>query len=400
MSKQRYLLIALVLGISLLCGQISLQNQSELLYSGDVKTQDFIVRDQLFVSYLAASGLRWDFSNDFMRRDYKAEDQQQRVYNSLASSVSYKKKSSYARLGLRNTLYGDAEEMALFPQLQPLMVYDKKMQNTAYLSLEKGFAPVLIELNAMYKALDVSPWEYVFDLETFELLKQEKPDDRIVDWWAELKSTIQILEDTQLFAGFTHYESDVDAAKRNTLGQSELGLSYQNKLSYNLDLEASWDWQNRQSDVISTERRNLYNSSFRIRYGLTPQLTMGLGYANHLCSDDKISEVLLISNYVRGYLKYSYSYDESGSSFSALALKYSPENEASALLFNSDMKVMRPLWLGAELLYSPDSYVSYGARATLRIGAYDALVGSFEYRENLADSSLWRQIGIGYNYYY
>ncbi len=393
-------MIVFALGFSLLCGQIRLQNHSELWYSGDVETQDFIFRDQLYVSYFSSPGVRWDFSNDFLRRDYKAEDQNLRFYNSLAGSISYKDRVTRARLGLRNTLYGDADEMALFPVLQPLMVYDKQMQNLVWLSLERQFAPLCLQFNAMYKALDLKPWEYSFDLETFELLKQEKPNDRIVDLQAELIGRVPIGDDFQLFAAYSHYESDVDAAERSILGQSQVGLGYQKKLSYKANIEASWDWQNRQTDVIALERRNLYNSKIRIRYSLTPQLNLGLGYANHLCSDDKISEILLISNNLRGYLKYSYPYDESGASFSTLALKYSPENEASAILFNSDLKVFSPMWLGGEVIYSPDGYASGTARITLRIGAYNALTGSYQYRELLADSSLWRQIGIGFDYFY
>ncbi len=363
-------------------------------------TPNYIVKDRFSLSYQTISGFRWDIDNDLMRMDTRRDDYNVKLYNSLSTFVHYGKHVWSLKAGVRNTLYNDADDMSLFPVSQPLMVYDKQMQSTAYLCLEHDIAPVNIRLNTMVKALEVKPWEYVMDMETFEFVKHKKPEDQLLDVNAELRFIIKLTENLWINSAYTHHESDMDTDDRNVLRQSEMGIGYSSKLTYSTDMAASFDWQNRQGDSISSQRNNLYNNRIRIRYGISPLLNLSVGFTNHLCSDERLSKILLISNYLRGSLKYTYPFDENSSSYTILAVKYSPENEASAVLLDTSIKVLSNVLLGSDVLYYPDNFTEYGTKVSLRVGTYNSLYCMYKYRDNTSNSSSRQQLGIGFDFYH
>lgn len=400
MPKQRYLLVILGLGFTLLLGQVNIQNTSELWFNKDSSSPELQLHDRLSASLATSSGLRIGVNNDFFKRDFKLNDAVQKRYNSLHAFASYGFANTALQAGIRNTLFGDATDMALFPIIQPMMAYDKQMQNSLYFSVSQELAAANLHLEAMAKTLDVKPWEYILDPETFELTQIERSEDRLFDLEAKLSFGLELRPDLVLYTSYLHHESDLDNAERSTLAQSQLGLKYQTRLLDLTDLSASFDWQNRQGDFSFGERSNLYNSHLRLNYNVNPQISLSLAYANHLCSDPTISEILLISNHLRGTVKYSYNYDESGASYSVIAAKYSPEHDASAILLDTDLRTLNRLWLGAELLFNPDAFALYRFKITYSLGSYNSVRMIYETRLNKADSSHYQQLGIGLSYYY
>ncbi len=400
MPKQLYILIVFALGTLILPGQMSLQNTGELWFNQDTDSPELLIHDRLDLSYQSDSGLRLNLNNDLFKRDFKILNAAQKRYNSLHAHASYAFAQTELSAGLRNTLYGDATELALFPIIQPMMAYDKQMQNTMYFSVSQELAFTMLQLQTNLKALNVKPWEYILDPETFELTRIGKDDDQMMDMEARLSLGFKLGYDLEIYSSYFHHESDLDGEARSRLGESQIGLQYQTRLLDTADLSASFDWQNRQGDFSFGERSNLYNSNLRLHYSLNPQTSLSLAYTNHLCSDPRISEVLLISNLVRGSVKYSYNYDESGASYTVLAAKYSPENHASAVILDTDLKTWNKLWLGAELLYTPDAYALYRLKTSYSLGSYNAVRLIYEYRNNEADSSHNQQLGIGLSYYY
>lgn len=400
MPKQLYILILLGLGISLLLGQVNVQNTSELWFNNDSSSPELQIHDRLNASLTTSSGLRIGVSNDFFKRDFKLNDATQKRYNSLHAFASYGFANTALQAGIRNTLYGDATNMALFPIIQPDMAYDKQMQNSVYFSVSQELAAANLQLEGMARTLDVKPWEYILDPETFELTQIERADDRLFDLEAKLSFGLELRPDLVLYTSYLHHESDLDNSARSTLAQSQLGLQYQTRLLDLTDLSASFDWQNRQGDFSFGERSNLYNSQLRLNYNVNPQISLSLAYTNHLCSDPTLSEILLISNNLRSTVKYSYDYDESGASYSVIAAKYSPEHNASAILLDTDLKTLNRLWFGAELLYNPDAFALYKLKTSYSLGSYNSVRLIYEYRTKKADSSHYQQLGIGLSYYY
>ncbi len=400
MSKQRYILIVFILGFSLLSGQLHVQNHSELWFGTGRNTPDILVKDHLSLSYPVSSTLRWSFENDLLRRDYKVEDQTQRLYNSLATSISYNRDGSFAKAAYRNTLFGDATGMNLYPVTQALREYDKEMQNNFYLALGQSLGILNLRAETMLKGMTAKRWEYELDMDTFELNRNRISDTTFLDWNAGLQALLRTESGVWVYAGYQHSGHDRDEATTTPMRSSELGLGYNIKLANVADLDANIDWQHRQSGIIASERTNLYNSHVRLRGQLTPQLSLSLSYANHLCSDAKAREILLISNYLRTVLKYSLAYDAGGSSYLLAGAKYSPENDADAIFTDLDLKLINALWVGCGLLWSPENFVEYNASTAYRLGVYNALRINYRYRENTADSGLWRYIGIGVDYYY
>ncbi|MDZ4122385.1 MAG: hypothetical protein U1C33_08175, partial [Candidatus Cloacimonadaceae bacterium] len=181
MSKQRYILTILLLAGTLLGGQIHIQNHSQLWFGANGSSMDILLNDRLYLSYNVSKQVQWELENDLLRRDFRSEDQYMRVYNSMGTFASYSSTGTLAKLGYRNTLYGDATRMGLYPQTQPMRVYDKEMQNTAYLVYGQKLGRFSLRGEAMLKALSVQPWDYEWDLESFELVENRKPKDTLWD---------------------------------------------------------------------------------------------------------------------------------------------------------------------------------------------------------------------------
>lgn len=400
MSKQRYLLVFILVIVTALQAQISFQNDLELGFSENSGSPELILEDRFDMTYQSRSGLRIDIDNDLLRRDFKVENLSLTRYNSLHARASYMLRNTSLRAGLRNTLYGDADKLALFPITQPMMAYDKQMQNIAYLGVEQGLGSVRIGLDTYAKILNLRPWEYTLDPNTFEMIAIEQEDDSLTDFVSKLNLDYELVDNTTVYAQYTRYQSDLDEASSSLLGQSEIGVNYENTLFDRVQLRGSFDWQNRQGDINFGERSNLYNTRLRMHFSLNPGLNFSLAYSNHLCSDPQLSELLLISNMVYGTLKYSYAYDYSGASYTVLAAKYSPEHKASAVLADTDFKVLNRLWIGAETLYLPDSYASYRLKSTYRLGVYNSLQLVYEYRDNISVDTNSQKISMAYHMLY
>ena len=400
MSKQRYLLVLLIAVGSILSGQVHLQNSSILWLGDHGNDMDILFSDQFSMLYDLSSNLRWSLDNDLLRRDFPAEDQNQRFFNSMNTFALYRHGNSRAKLGYRNTLYGGADQLALYPLTQPLRVYDREMQNSAYLGWEQIVGQFNLSGGAMISSLHLTPWNYELDLDSFELIASRQKDAVLWDYRSGLKLAYSPGDGVTFHSGYQYSIVDMDASKANHQGLSELGMTSKTRLSYNTDVEVSFTWQNRQNDAIIAERTNLYNSSFYLRSTLLPQVNLSLGYSNHLCSDAKISEILLISNYLRGSLKYSFLFDETGASYLLAGGKYSPENKADAIFGQFDVKTVQSFSIGGGLLLSPDSHTEYNARVAYRLGVHNSLSLLYRYREHEADSALWRYLGIGFDYIY
>lgn len=393
-------MIFLALGLSLLGAQIRFQNHAEMWFGDGNDNPDVLIKDHVSVSYPISAKLLWEADNDLVRRDYKSENQNQRLYNSLQSSLTYTSNSRFAKASLRNTLFGDATALSFYPTTQALRDYEREMQNNAYLVLGNKIGKVKLRADGMLKALQTKRWEYELDLETFELERNRIADATIMDWNAGITAVFQSESGMEVFASYRKSEHDRDEQNAKQMQSSELGLAYSKKLFYLADIDAAFAWQNRQSDIIARERSNLYNSNFRIRSNISEQLGFSISYANHLCSDSQLNEILLISNYLRTHLKYSLDYDDSGASYLLAGAKYSPENDADAVFTDMELKLFQPFWLGAGFTINQDIFVEYNARSMYRLGVYNAISLNYRYRENIADPGLWRYIGIGVDYYY
>lgn len=399
MSKQRYLLVFLLLCSSLLMAKVSFRMQGEMLAGSDQIRSDYILKNRLGMDYLPIDIVKLSFENDLLQRDPLGENYNDKLYSSNLLAASLRLDRTKVKTAFRNTMYAKPSLLPLYPEWQALRSYEKKALNSIYLQAEQSLARISVQGEALAKGLSVRPYDYELNSE-FELVSIARERESLWNYFGKVGSTFQVNEDIALHAGFDYQTADYEDNELFELSTTELALSISKKLHPLLDISSSMAWQHRQGEAISEERKNLLISELRLRIMLLPELHGYIQMINRSCSNPELSEILLISNYLRSQFKYSFAYDSSAGSFLSLGAKYSPENDADAIFMETDLRTVDKFYVGSHLYIHPQRQREYGSKLSYHFASISDVHLLYRYMENDTDNWLSTYAGIGVNLYY
>jgi len=354
MSQKRYPLILILLAWGLLSAQPIISWGSQL-FTGKSESE---LRNRLRVEHRVTDGGILTVDDDLVWSDRSSPSRPDKFYNSMRISYLQRGTAWNASIGYRNTVYDGGESQALFPVWQPLMVYDKELQHTGYLKADLDLKPVHLRAYHLSKALILTPYE--FDWQEFEFNQQER--EMLSDHFSGVNIKYQINSMVGIVAKLDSKSSSHENSGLYDLTTTELGsyLSW-DILPSALSMDASLQWQHRDGKTIPNERMNVFVSSIRIRHQLSEPVSGFVHYINRTCADPELSELLLISNYLRGSVRYTLPFEPYGKYHVTSGVVYSPENEASALFTEARTPMFKRLYLGLSAQYhSRDNYTYTG----------------------------------------
>lgn len=397
MSKQRYLLILLGILISgLLSAQTGISFQNSFLQSTDGINSGRLNQQVFSMATQTSSGFRIGVRNDLTATSGFQGNYNQAFYDRFRVSARALHDSWNIGAAASVTMFGDPDELALFPQWQALVMQEKLSRSSTSLHASKSLSRLQIDGRLIYNNLAVDTSEFNFADFSFS----DTGVKNISDFHGAASLSAELAKGLTLNAGFDYQDGFNDAPQQIRLTRTNLGVYHQARLNHLFALESRWQWQHRDSDALSPERANLYVSDFRLRLNLSPQLKGFVQYSNRSCSDNQLSELWLISNYLRAQLKHSFFFDENAASYLSLGAIYSPENQADAVFADTDLRVWGPWYAGAGINLRLDRQSEYLGKITHRFSSASELNLQFRHQKNKVDRWNTNYAGLGINLYY
>lgn len=396
MSKQRYLLVLLgVLLSAALYAQTGFTLHNELLYSTDGNTNGIFEAQVLSMEALAAPNTRISVRNDLYALGKNRGNHAQGFYDRLRVSGLHRQAGWKLGAGAAATLYGDPDQLAMYPEWQPLAVQEKSNGISTYLSFGKELSRFELSGHAQLNSLSMDTAEFSFDDFGFHDTGRISRSD--YHGGALLQADFG--KGFGAFAGLDHQDSDAES-KRFRLSGTKLGMQHYARINRQFALESLLMWQHREAEALPGYKRNIYVSDLRLRMNLSPDLKGYVQFINRSCSDAQLSQLWLISNYLRGQLKYSFYYDESAASYLSLGALYSPQNEADAVFAESDLRLHGPFYAGAGINLRPNRQTELCGKLSYHLSPSGELNLQHRYRKNEVDSWKLSYTGLGLSLYY
>ncbi len=354
MSKQRYPLILFILAWGLLPAQPGIFWGSQV-YAGKSESE---LRSRFRVEQRVIDGGILTLDDDLVWSDRSNPSRPDKFYNSMRISYLQRGTIWRAGIGYRNTVYDGGESQALFPVWQPLTVYDKELQHTGYLKVDLDLDPVHLRAYHLSKALILTP--YVVDWWDHEFYQQDR--EMLSDHFSGVNIGYRVGSMVSIVTKLDSKGSSHEKSGLYDLTTTELGSYLHWKiLPSALSMDASLQWQYRDGKAVPNERMNVFVSSIRIRHQLSGSVSGYVHCINRTCSDPVLSELLLISNYLRGSVRYTLPIEPYGQYHVTSGVVYSPENEANALFTEARSPMFKRLYLGLSALYrSQDNHTYTG----------------------------------------
>lgn len=354
MSQQRHLLILLLL----ICSSLlfaGVQWDS----SGNAVSLDNSTFGQVrstFLGNIKTPG-GWEFSIDSRLKasNFYLDQFPQSKYLNTAVAAKYKGSYVHATGIYRNTLFGDAKRLSLYPIWdQGAYDYRNRYQHQAILAAGGDVKPFSADIYIIGKALYSIPTEYVFDPNTFEITPMQHPLESYEDVYSGAAISYLPLPGLQLSAGADFKQANFDASNLYSINSLGLQAASEIKLLPNTHLSGSAHWQSRQGDNLPLETRNLFTGQLRLQQRIGNQLNGFVSFISNTCADSKLDAMYLISNQVRAQLKYTAMYDQSQDSYLLLGGKISPEHDANAVFAEAQSLILPKLYTSAGITYQPD----------------------------------------------
>lgn len=393
MSTKRYTLILLLLTVGWLCARPSIWYNSQVVSVAD----EIEWRNRLRVEQRFSSGGTLTVDDDLVWGDAISPERLQKLYHSMRLSWWQRFSHIEARLGYRNTLYSGGEKIALYPVWQPLSVYERDLQHTGYLKADIDFESWRLSGYHLSKVLSITPYE--FDLQDFTLVRQAPELQQ--DHFSGLRATYQLNEDIAISAGANHKSNPGVAGGLFDLTTFSLGAKQNWKpIPLSLDIETSLEWEYRDGKAITAERRNVLVASIRLRHQLSPEVSGYVHYVNRTCTDPSGSELLLLSNYLRGGVKYTLPVEPEGGSYVSGGFVYSPENYSNAVFAEGQSKVVSRIWAGVSTMYRIKENYKYTGKLGWRFPGASECHILYSYSELMQGVPKRSYFGAGWTWYY
>lgn len=397
MSKQRYILILVFLLLFyLMSAQTVFTLHDEMLFSDKGINKGFLQRQVIDVNADTGMNTKIEAGNDWVMRDAIRAGNIQGLYNRTRLRGFYNHKSFKLGMGTSATIYNASDSLNFYPQWTPLTVYSKRNRLSAFAKAGKQLSLFDIHGEVLYDKISMDASE--FSWQEFALVPAGRKS--MADYRAELSVTANLGKGLSVLMAADYKDTideETDLFRMNNLS---LGLGYQHRLSQMVAVESKLNWQNRQSKAIDEQRRNRYETNLRMRLNLSPSLIGFIHYINLSCSDDELSELLLISNHVKTYMKYSFSYDESAASYFGIGGKYSPNNKASSVSAETDFRLTGPFYAGAKVGLRQRKQEEYALSFSYHFSGFNNLQLLYKYRKNPFDNWRYSYAGVGLSLYY
>ncbi|MDY0151252.1 MAG: hypothetical protein RBS43_03145, partial [Candidatus Cloacimonas sp.] len=122
--------------------------------------------------------------------------------------------------------------------------------------------------------------------------------------------------------------------------------------------------KNRDADNLSPDSRNVFQSSVRYQQRIGLQTNGFISFINNSCTDDRFSQIYLISNVVRSHVQYNFPYDLSQGSYLVMGGKYSPEHESSAVFSEGKWRLSEHFFSLLAVNYQFDKQTIYQCKTS------------------------------------
>jgi len=398
MSKQRYLLIVLALLLGSLFAQTHLQSGFYGIYS-DNKTI-WLNRSKLNAEIDLSKHLTFNVDAKLDLADRPVDDFPQNKYLNGLMAVGYQSEFLNLKAGYRNTLFGTADELTLYPGWNASGYYTRKAQHQSQIAAEVKAFSAQVSAYGIHKHLRTVPTEYVYDFVTDTMIPTDLPERGFDDVFYgaaleyPLTSFLSLSGWTELKQANFDTEDIYSAKSVGTAIKTEIPLSISSRIA------GSFIYKNRQADYLPDEATNSYQSTFRVQHRIGTNLNGFLSYVNNGCSDAELNTFYFISHQLRCQVQYSFTYDASQASYILAGGKYSPENDANAAFVEIQGKLVPRVYALAAYKNQIDSYSFYQAKLSFFVTSVsDCHVQYFgnDYSPNRATH---HYIGIGSNIYF
>lgn len=397
MPKQRYLLI--LIGVWLIGGlsaQTGFSLQNELFYSTYGERDGIWQQQVLSMDAVTAGNTRISMRNDLLINGKNRGSHNQGFYDRFRLTGLHMQDNWRLGAGAAATIFGDPDQLSMYPEWQPLALQEKRNHVSAYTSFGKDISRFEIGGHLMLNTLSMDTSEFSFEDFSFQSTGRKS----LTDYHGGAVLKAKLGKGLSLLAGLDHQDGDLDAPRLFRMTGTKLGMAHQTRINRQFAIESQLLWQHRESTALPSFKSNVYVSDLRLRMNLCPELIGFVQYTNRSCSDNRLSQLWMISNYLRGQLKYSFYYDESAASYLSLGALYSPENEADAIFADTDIKVYGPWYAGAGINLRTERQRDIHGKLSYHIGSTTELNLQYRYRKNEVDNWRMNYAGLGLSMYY
>jgi len=399
MSKQRYLLILLLLLLSGLKAQTHLK--TEFLGVVSEAKPIWLNRTQVETRQNLGGNFSFDLNSRWDAADHLLGDfPQQKWLTALAEFTYQQPQLLKVCASYRNTLFGSPNSLGLYPNWNSLFEYQRQMEHQSTLLIEDDLPRLDAEAYAIHRNLRVKPIEYIYDFGTDQFIATPLPEQGLDNVYSGISAAYEVLPYLSLGA-FTdikraNFDTD-DFYSLNSAG-AQADLNY--KLSRILRISGSVRWTNRYNENLPPQATNLAQSSIRLQHNLLSNLNGYLSFTNNSCSDARLDTLYLISNLFRAHLQYTFSYDPAQDSYLLAGVKLSTQNDADAY-FAEAKSVLLPRWYAsAGVRITPDAYNRYSGQLSWNFDPFSDVFFTYRLDDNKNGSPRLHYLGVGSNIYF
>ena len=332
---------------------------------------------------------RLNFSLDAEQRwsDIYLRDNPQKAWYGSLAALDWQKGTLALKAAYRNISFGDAAPLQLYPNWAPTTEYRRKTQHQAALAADwrdnvRGWV--------MYKRLNALP--YTLDFNTFELVQGEETG--LEDLYGGLGLAWKPSENWKLAVGADHKDGTFVRDDLFRVTKLTASAEAQYSLDYGSRLEGSLAVEHREAGFADSQRENVLRTRLRLQKRVTSELSSLLVWENNSCFDNKFHALRLISNYLRLQAVLNLPYDPAAASYILGGVKYSPENDASALFAETDCLIGWHSYAGCGAQIIPERQSILKGWLSHRFWKNQEVRLGYSRVENLANSAHTDQVGV------
>ncbi len=335
-SKSNILVLSILLVLGGLQAQSLIWSDFSVTREKDLNKKDnFVYKHDLNFEKNLNKQLSLTISNTFYATENLLYNYNEKGTNDLNTSLFFKNDQLSSYVGYRLKNYRKSTDIFIY--IDPNSMRRDNLHDFYFqgdISLDKlRVSGGVLNRQLNYQSLPIdSTWGYDPDQAI-----SEKDKDFL--WNSRLD--YQLFDDLTLFA-----ETDVKDSKSQEdhydNNYYNMGINFSHQFDYFkwIEISESWVWDT--SDRIKNDNQLLSQIRYKQRIGTN--LNGYISYINRLSYLDK--EFLLLSNYLRMDVKYSFNTDIHGESYAQAGFKVSPQNKAGAIFVKSDYNVWNNIYLG------------------------------------------------------
>lgn len=392
MSKQRYLLIIILISVTALAGQIHYEGRSYTVLSNDKPA--YLKQGRVEVKQELSPDVNFSFSSKLDALDFPLGEFPQTKWLNSYTALNYHKPAWNVEAGYRNILMDSSQELVLYPAWNAAGTYKRRMQHQAQLELNAKIEKLDFNAYGIHKHLRANPIDYTFDPD-FNLISNTLPQRGFDDIYYGLAAEYSLLPWLSFSAGSDMKQANFDESDVYSINSIGVGSHLQLKPSYLSHITGDFVWKNQNADNLSPENRNTFQTIIRYQQRFGLQTNGYIGFINNSCSDDKLNQVYLVSNLLRSHVKYNFKYDLSQGSYLLVGGKYSPENENSAVFSEGQWRLADRVYSLVSVNYQLDAQTLYQNKTSYYFSPVSECYVHYAINDSKVLNKTSHYIGIG-----